>query len=321
MTNLLLRAIGAATLAAGVAAAASPDFLPLASGNTWTYRDAASGQTFDVRVGTPLITNDRVYHPLRGFTTKQLFVRVNEFGNLAYWDEEREQELLLTSFETSPSIGSFGAYGRQCPASGRAMRDRIDYAGPAGRWSTQEVQFTPYACADAGELSEQYVENIGMVRRVVQTFAGPQVFDLVYAHLGQQVITAGEASGFSVTAIPSAAGGSWDATLRLDLNSSISVNFPSSQEYDLRLRDSQGKILWTWSADKIFAQTTHTVNLSRWKAAVVVPNPPSIPEGGQAYVLEAWLTTAPGEAQFAGATTLVLFSPARDAVTDGSRRR
>jgi hypothetical protein len=311
MTSFFLRALGAATFAAGVAFAATPNFLPLDTGNTWTYRDAASGQTFDVRVGTPLVTNDQVYYPLRGFSTKQLFVRVNEFGNLAYWDEEREQELLLSSFETSPAIGSFEAYGRQCPASGRAMRDRVDYSGPAGRWSTQEIQFTPYACADAGDLSEQYVENIGMVRRVVQTFAGPRTYDLVYARLGQQVITAGEASGFSVTALPSAGGGSWDATLRLDLRSSIPVLFSSSQEFDLRLRDSEGKILWTWSADKIFTQSTHTLNLSRWKASVVVPQQPLIPEGGAIFVLEAWLTTAPGEPQFAGATTLVVTAPAR----------
>ena len=321
MTNKLLRTIGLATIAAGVTVAGPADFLPLANGNTWTYRDATTGQSFDVRVGTPIVINDRVYYSLRGFSTKQLFVRQNEYGNLVMLDEEQQDERIVTSFENSPLVGQFEAYGRQCPATGAVLKDRTDYAGPAGYWKTQEIRYTPYACADAGDLSEQYAENIGLVRRVVQTFAGPRTFDLVYARVGQQTIAARDTGTFSVTAVPSAKTLGWEVTLRLDVSRGFPVQFPSSQEYDLRLRDSQGKIVWSWSADKIFLAQLHTVNLSRWKATVEVPQPPAIPEGDQAYVLEAWLTTGQDQPQFAGATTVAVTSPARAAATDGSRRR
>ncbi|MEO5926518.1 MAG: BsuPI-related putative proteinase inhibitor [Bryobacteraceae bacterium] len=320
MTRSLLSAVGAAMFAATVAAA-SPDFFPLANGNSWTYRDAVTGQTFDVKVSLPIQTNDKVYHFVTGLGPNRLMLRQNEFGNLVYWDQEKETELIFTAFESAAPVAGFEAYGRQCPATGRALPVRADYAGPAGRWSAQVVEFQAYACADAGELSEQYVENVGMVRRVAQTFVGPRTFDLVYARVGKQIITAGDAGSFSVTALTGSDGASWDATLRLDLPSSIQAKFPSSQDYDLRLIDSDGNSVWSWSADKLFLQAQRTVNLGKFSATVKVPFPPAIPEGGHAYVLEAWLTTSQAEPQFAGATTLVLLSPARSAATDGSRRR
>ncbi len=300
--------------AATLAVAATPDFFPLSAGNSWTYRDTVTGQTFDIKVSLPVETNGNVYHYVTGFGPNRLMLRQNEYGNLVYWDQEKETELIFTAFESAPPVAAFEAYGRQCPSTGRALPVRGDYSGPAGRWSAQVVEFHPYACADAGDLSEQYVENVGMVRRVVQTFIGPRTFDLVYARLGNQTITAGDAGDFSVTVITARDGASWDATLRLDLPSSIKAKFPSSQDYDLRLIDSNGNGVWSWSANKIFAQAERTVNLGKFSATVNVPFPTAIPEGRQAYVLEAWLTTGQGEPQFAGATTMVLQSPARSAI-------
>jgi hypothetical protein len=236
-----------------------------------------------------------------------------------YLDEEQNVEPVLVGFVARGT--QYSSSGRVCPAWATTQEKRVAYSGPAGRWDVLEVDYQPYACADAGDLTEQFADNIGMVRRVVQTFAGPRTFDLVHARVGQQTVAARDTGTFSVTAVPSAQTLGWEATLRLDLSGGFAVQFPSSQEYDLRLRDSEGRIVWSWSADKLFLAALHTVNLSRWKATVEVPQPPSIPEGGQAYILEAWLTTASGEPQFAGATTVAITSPARTAATDGSRRR
>jgi hypothetical protein len=116
------------------------------------------------------------------------------------------------------------------------------------------------------------------------------------------VLTAGETGSFSVTAAPDPNG--WSATLRLNV-AQLKLRFPSAQEYDLRLRDTNGTILWTWSANKIFAQIEHVLDIKGgWTATVAVPFPPAIPEGPHVYTLEAWLTTAREDPQI-GAVTVV----------------
>jgi hypothetical protein len=281
------------------------DFLPLEPGNTWVYRDARTGSEFTVDVGaSQVLLNQRVYHVLRGYTPEQLYVRVNEFGNIVYFDETRQADVLLISFEVVPGA-RFEAPARTCPEEGQVQEKRVAHDGPAGRWQALEIQYRTFGCADAGDVSEQFVENIGMIRRVVTTFAGPRTFDLVYARLGSQVITAGSVGSFSVTGALS--NGAIQATLRIQqpLGRQLKLRFWSGQEYDLRLRDSNGQILYTWSADKLFLQAQHEIVISGgWSANISIPQPPSIPEGPHVYTIEAWLTTAENDPQFAAATTI-----------------
>jgi hypothetical protein len=139
--------------------------------------------------------------------------------------------------------------------------------------------------------------------------SGPRTYDLVYARIGSQVIEAGERGRFSVTVLPSQDSISWDVTLRVDPSSSVGipVRFPTGQEFDLRLRDQEGTILWVWSADKLFIQAEHVrQNIAGWSAAVRIPHPPRTPEEIHYYTVEAWLTTAPGETQFAAAANVTL---------------
>lgn len=145
-----------------------------------------------------------------------------------------------------------------------------------------------------------------MVQRVVNTFAGPRTFNLIHANLGNQQITAGRTGSFSVSALPGPDNGTWIATLRIDqpLGSDLILHFPSGQEYDAKLRDADCRVLWTWSADKLFIQAEHCVGIGGgWSANITVPLPPSIPEGSQAYTPEAWMTNAEGEPRFGAATT------------------
>ena len=76
------------------------DFFPLQDGNTWTYREPVTGQTFTVRVGQPVTTAGNVYYKLTGYADSDLLVRVEPvYGALVYWNDARNQEILLTSFE------------------------------------------------------------------------------------------------------------------------------------------------------------------------------------------------------------------------------
>lgn len=301
----LIKAVASMMLATAMGAAAG-DFLPLAPGNQWTYQDAVTGQSFKVHVGiTQYFLNQHVYFVLHGYTPEKLLVRVNEYGNIVSWDQDREADLMLTAFEIVPGAW-FEAYNRECPEIGQAQERRVAHDGPAGAWPALEIKYRSFACADAGDLSEQFAENIGMVQRVVNTFAGPRTFNLVHARVGNQQITAGRFGSFTVSALPGREP-AWTATLSIDqsFGSDLTLNFSSGQEYDARLRDADGKVVWTWSANRLFVQAEHRVQVGGgWSASITVPYPPAIPEGSHRYTLEAWLTNAEGEPRFAAATTV-----------------
>jgi hypothetical protein len=260
---------------------------------------------------TQNLLNNHVYYVLRGYTPDRLLVRVNEYGNLVFWDQFLQTDLILTSFEVVPGA-SFVAYGRECPEDGETQERRVTHDGPAGAWQALEIKYRSFACADAGDLSEQFAENVGMVRRVINTFAGPRTYNLIHARLGNQVITAGNPGSFSVAALPALETNTWAATLRIDppVFSDLNLHFPSGQEFDARLRDAEGNIVWTWSAGRLFIQAEHTVAVGGgYSASITVPFPPAIPEGSGVYTLEAWMTSAESDPRFAAATVVVV--PAR----------
>src|SRR4029077_19115656 len=92
-----------------------------------------SGQTLSVRVGQPATIGGNVYYKLTGYLDSELLVRVEPvYGSLVYWDEGRNQELLLTSFE--PFEGGYWlARFRPCPEqAGQTQVKRGNPDGPAG---------------------------------------------------------------------------------------------------------------------------------------------------------------------------------------------
>jgi hypothetical protein len=292
------------------------DYLPLKPGNGWVYRDASTGQTFTVRVGAQLFANQHVYHALFDYAGDKSFVRVNGSGNLVALDEETGQEVLITAFG-AVSSGWFEAQRRMCPQHGQAQEKPGVHDGPTGDWSVLEIRYRPYACADAGDELEQFADNIGMVRRVVHTIAGPRTFDLVYARLGNQWITTDGAGAFTISAVPGLQSGTWLATMRVSIpvGPAMLLTYPSGQMYDLRLRDLDGKIVWTWSADKLFvAQEQQNYLAPNWSASEVIPFPLGVPETTRTYILEAWLTVAENQPQFAAATFVEVpgIEPARE---------
>jgi hypothetical protein len=240
-------------LSAAGASLSAMDFFPLAPGNNWMYRDTRTGSTFTIQIGaSQVLMNQRVYHLVRGYMPEQLLVRMNEFNNLVYWDQDRERDILLTSFEIVPG-GRFEAPKRICMQEGQVQEKRV--ADNEGRWNAIEIRYRTFSCADAGDLSEQHAENIGMVRRVVNTIAGPRTYDLIYARVGNQTISPRSTGNFSVTAMPGSEPGTWQATMRIHQGSGMpmKLRFPSGQEYDLKLRGTDGSI----SLDLVCRQVVH----------------------------------------------------------------
>lgn len=287
-------------------------FLPLQNGNVWTYRDAVSGQQFTVRVGTPYFINEKVYYTLINYATNRLLVRENDQQELVYLDQDSGSEFVLTSFAPL-DLAWWQAPYRQCDQEGQAMKRRQTHDGPAGPWfDALEIRYRTYSCRDAGIESEQFVENVGMVRRVVQTIAGPRTFDLVAAQLGSLEINALPTGKFSVLVTPRSMPGQYTATLRINTNNGqqIALPFATSQDYDLELYDAAGRVLWRWSDGRVFTTATRTLRIiSFWEAKVDFELPAGvIPSVENPLSLSAWVSTTP-PTRFAATQTLAPAKP------------
>jgi hypothetical protein len=252
------------------------DFFPLRDGNTWTYREAETGQTFSVRVGQPVTIAGNVYYKLTGYTDSDLLVRVESVnGALVYWNEARNQENILTLFEQFEG-GYWFAPFRACPEQeGQTQLKRGSHDGPAGPVSdVLEIRYRAVGCADVGPVQEQYAEHVGMLRRTQTSIAGPRTFDLISARVGSLTVDAAPTGKFSVSVGPMIAGSPVLATFRLQVNASapLTLSFPSSQQYDFALNDSAGNTLWTWSASRTFLQLLHQRTVKdEWSATVEIP--------------------------------------------------
>jgi hypothetical protein len=254
------------------------DFLPLHEGNTWTYRESATGQTFSVRVGQSTTIAGHLYYDLIGYANTDLWVRIDEtYGTLIYWDGVRNQDILLTSFEQFEG-GYWLAPFRPCPEQdGQGQLKLGNHDGPAGPIAgVLEIQYRTIGCADVGLLQEQYADHLGMLRRVVSTIAGPRTFDLIAARVGNITIDVVPSASFSVSLGPTSGAGPVIATLRLHVNSKspLTLSFSSGQEYDFALKNSAGATLWRWSATRTFLQALHQrIVADEWCATVEIPWP------------------------------------------------
>ena len=297
-----LRALAVAALLVGVASGA--DIFPLATGNTWTYKDARFGQTFSIKVGLPFFINERVYYSLTGYTEAKQLVRLDDRGQLVYLDEDRQVEVPLTSFEPFEG-GWWDAPDRTCADWGQTLVKRATHEGPAGTFNNVlEVRYRTFTCADAGVQMEQYAENVGMVRRVKQSFAGPVTFDLVSARVGKLRLDSVPGGQFKVNVEPST--DQLAITMTLETPEAVNLWFPSGQDYDLLIFDSNGRGIWRWSIDKTFLQALRQVSLGPlWTVTVKAPRP-----AAGSYLVSAWLTTL-GDVPLYAATTPLTLKDAR----------
>lgn len=284
-------------------AAGAAEYFPLRQGNTWTYRDTATGAEFTVRVGTPVYARERVFHQLRGYLDRPVLARYNDRHQLVALDEETDNEVILTVFEPLDRIG-WNAPFRQCEQDGFTDSKRQDYNGPTGQFpEVLNVHYRSYGCADAGVVREQYAENIGMLRRTVATIAGPRSYDLVYARIGNLEVNAAPSVAFSATLFPEANG---DRTVLLRLRhmppAGIQLAFKSSQEYEVVVRDNTGRTLWRWSDDKGFtAAVTERIIGPDWAIPVRIPAGvfPSGHIAPNTLFIQSWLTTTTVDTQYA----------------------
>lgn len=309
---------------AGVYSASAAEFFPLQAGNTWTYQSTSTRESFTVEVGNPTVLNGFVYFPLRGYTPHQILVRLNEQRDLVQVNEATFQEQALTLF-TPVANAWWEAPSRLCGEEGQTLAARGAHDGPAGPFqNVLDIRYRVLLCADAGTLSEQFAENIGMVRRVTSTFIGPRQFDLTYARVGNSEIDSQPKAAFSVSVQADPKAPNLVATLRLftkPSTASVKLQFPTAQEFEAVLRDESGKEVWKWSDGRAFAQALHEIVIpSGWSQSVPIPRPVR-PASTQAapYTLQAWLTTSGPDMYFAS-TVPVIIAPDTQAGAAGRHR-
>jgi hypothetical protein len=306
-----LRVISLAAMATSTAAAAN--FFPLQQGNTWTYRSVRTGAIFTVDVGLPALINNRVYYTLRGYGSRPLLVRLDERRNLVQVDQENGYEQVVTSFEPFEH-GWWEAPARGCPQDGQTLERRELHDGAAGPIDDAlQIDYRIFACMDTGITSEQYAENIGMVRRVVTTIAGPDQYDLVYARAGKMQINALPNASFNVSILDSNQKDYVEAVLRLRTNSPLALNlrFPAGQEFEVAVRDEVGRTIWKWSDGQFFTAAEHQrLVWGEWPITVRIPRTALAPRGSEPalYTIQAWLMTAGADPQFA-ATVPISVAP------------
>ena len=287
MTVFLL--LGAGSLSAA-------GFFPLQKGNSWTYRLGGTPLQLTVKVGAPVALDGRDWYPLSGYAQQPVLVRYEE-NRLISRDAANPAETQLTSFLPG---NRWPAPLRECRQTGEAQGTRVKYDAAS---EALEIRYETLDCADAGTLSELFVENLGMVRRTVQTFAGPRSYELVSAHLVSPSAELSPAGRFSVS-LEWASANELALMLRVDVNpgSTIPLGFSSGQEFDLSLRDESGLEVYRWSAGRSFVQAGHSITVEgEWAASVSIPHP-----GPGNYSVQAWLTTATPIPQYAVTAPLVL---------------
>jgi hypothetical protein len=277
----------------GAALLCGAELFPVQPGNEWTYRSEPGGGTATIRVGTtPLATADgRLFHRLIGYAAQPLWVRTHSDGNLYYYDEESGRDRVLTDF-----ANEFAAEFRNCTAAGKPERGGV-------------IVYSS-SCADAGLEREVFEANIGLVERVEHTIAGPRTMKLVAAKVGRWTLGGQDGSLFQVQVARKDAA-TLAVTMRLNAGPApFPVTFPSSQSFDVVLRDPDGEVVWRWSQGLAFLPVARTEEVTeaglRYGAEIPLALQLPRPWKDGIYTVEAWLTAGASEREFAGSARIKL---------------
>ncbi|HYZ84735.1 MAG TPA: BsuPI-related putative proteinase inhibitor [Bryobacteraceae bacterium] len=296
------------------------NFFPLALGNQWVYRDRNSSETLTITVGLPLAKGSFVYYRVTGYTPAPIWVRRADDGNLYALNEDLDRDELLAAFRPQDPYRSIVT---PCDQLAEPQRERVPFtAGGTMDSPAVEVRYSEGRCADAGLNREHFAENIGLVRRFVNTIAGPRILELEHASIGPMRFTLRPSSAFVLDLETWHLGRrnpqdvvSINGAIRLSFQrlDSVRVPFPTAQRFDMRLVSPSGDVVWQLSDGEFHAQVLEEVTIGGervWRfRADLARGGAALPDG--AYQLEAWLTTS-GDRKFATTAPLRIETVPRD---------
>lgn len=283
------------TLLAAASMLSAADFFPLSPGNSWTLR-SDRGATLEIKVNQTLLqSNDQTYYRLTNYRSEGTWLRLDEAGELHWLDLGAETTELLTRFDASR--GTYTTRLGACNQSAKVSEKRVPWGAPGQQLPALHIEYQG-GCPDNAISEELYLENIGLVRRTVTTFAGPVTYDLKQARVGNMLYQMGTGVTFDVSVpsrrIQSEAGEAvTSVTLRLATHSSDPVRllYASSQQYDFRLLTPTGDLVWQWSRGRAFlpSVTEDQVTDRTWQVNIFLEG---VTPGD--YILEGALTNSGG---------------------------
>jgi hypothetical protein len=237
--------------------------------------------------------NGREYFRVRYFE-RTVFLRANEDGSVVVYN--------ATTATEEPWLSPGAAEGTafetrldQCTNTGRIESRRAEVDTPAGRFSNAvQISFRGN-CADAGTTQQFYAPGVGLVVHEETSFAGPRRYELIYYRAGGAQHTGPEISFEMALDSPRYPAGAVMAvrlTLRSTAAEPVLLQFPSGQSFDLKIHNEAGEIVYTWSADKLFAMVFREERFGPGERTYGFPVPLlNLPPGR--YKAEGYLTTLP----------------------------
>jgi hypothetical protein len=274
------------------------DYLPLQVGNSWVYK-ATQGRLNRVRtIAVEAVENieGRAYYRIQFFNEQTVLARQTPEGSLMRYDPETKQERLWLPFASAEGQRTNSEFDL-CSKSATVRSKSASIKTAIGEFNNAlQLTYEP-SCADAGISTQYFLPYVGLLQQESTTIAGPQKYELLYSRTGftnietQQVSFAMALDGHIYRA-----GQDAEMLVRLTLRSSlpdpITLVFPSGQDYDLKIYNERGDIVYTWSADKLFIQVLRNERFGPGEKTFAFSVPTSqLPPGR--YAAEGYLTTQP----------------------------
>ena len=263
-----------------LSASAQPDYFPLQVGNQWVYR---VGGRFDagarvIEITSTQTVNLREYFVTTGLTSDALLLRKNEAGSLVFYNQNDGQEHNWVAF-SAPVGEAFRTEIDPCNSVAVIRSKSATLQTPVGEFNNAlEVGYSPGRCADAGLNRESFLPNIGLAERRESNFAGEQVWELIYARVGDTTLEKEVSFGVALDSSSYKPGGviTVRITLRNTQGQPLTLNFPSSQDFDVTIKNEAGGGVYQWSASRSFLAVFRTVEIrgeKNWALTVPTPAP------------------------------------------------
>jgi hypothetical protein len=286
----------------GMAAALSlfaQDYFPLQKGNQWAYRGTRLQPTMMVEVADSAVFDGQEYFGVTGLSggRAKRWLRKTAEGALVEYD--------MQSNASRPFLALQSAEGERFPANvdechkAAVVRSKASKVNvPAGSFdNAEEVEYLETNCADAGVIRDYFVPDLGLVKREETSFAGPVVYELVYARVNGFISLGQPETAFTLSAAnPVHTDGRITArlTVRNGAPTPLVLHFTSGQIFNFVVFNEAGETVYFWAADKLFPAIIQDITVDtekNWLVEFTVPN--GLRPGK--YKLEGYLTTSPAQ--------------------------
>ncbi len=306
------RRIFTISLALACLSAAQPDYFPLHPANQWIYRVSGAGgdRLLAVEVARTAEFAGRTYSLLRGFAAGEVWVRMDDGGNLWAYFPDRNREELWYAFQ-KPEGEEYGTFLPGANRRAVVTSRKATYKGPT--CEADHALEISYPSAEGGGIErELFLPYIGLVQRSERTTGGARrTYDLIYSRTGGVTVLSAPELSLTLSldralyyadlmppvdparAVPVMTA---RLTLRNTTGLPVELVWPSGQRYDFQVRNERGEIVWRWSEGKAFIMVYGRESFSgerNYTELIRLGDANGQPWRQGRYVLEGWLATEP----------------------------